>query len=155
MANAASITPNHLTATLGALASTAADSQRGYAAAAATAKNTELVALFQKRAGERAAAADDLARVLGTSPPANDSLLQRGLLDRRAEGAAAGDRQLLEERERADRASLRAYEEALRHVAADTLPEGIRRTVERHMAQLRTSLKETWRRLSNQEGFRC
>lgn len=98
------------------------DGEKGYASAAADVRDRVLKALFMQYAKQRAEfviALQDAIHLLGGSPENEGTLrgaLHRGFLDARRALEGKGDRLVLIECERGERAALVAYERAFREV---------------------------------------
>jgi uncharacterized protein (TIGR02284 family) len=96
-----------------------ADGEKGYAAAAADANDTDLKILLQRFSDQRAAFVlqlEEMMRSNGTSPdgkPSVSGAVHRGWVDLRIALGGRNDFTILEECARGDRAALHAYERAL------------------------------------------
>jgi len=115
------------------LIETSKDGEQGFRAAAEDTKNTELKAVFLRRAGDCATAVSELQQVvtrLGGKPEDSGTVagaIHRGWVNLKAAVSSRTDLAILEECERGEDVAKASYTKALK----ETLPEDIRLIVQR------------------------
>lgn len=126
------------------LIETCRDAERGFLATAAHVENPRLKARFEQMASQRARIADDLAphaQRLGGDPAAEGTTgaaLHRGWIDIKSRLRRHDDNAILDEVERGDSFTLRAFQDALEGM----LPPDSRAVIERLYAELREAHAE-------------
>jgi uncharacterized protein (TIGR02284 family) len=129
-----------------------ADGEKGYAAAAADANDTDLKILLQRFSDQRAAFVlqlEEMMRSNGTFPDAKPSVagaVHRGWVDLRMAIGGRNDFTILEECARGDRAALHAYERALGG-KLEAMTHDMRMLVQGQYGSIRAGLDELEGRL--------
>lgn len=128
------------------------DGEKGYAAAAADAADTDLKILLQGYSDQRAAFVlqlQQLMRSSGVLPESQGSIagtVHRGWVDMRLAIGGRDDFVILEECARGDRAALHSYERAL-DGKLDAMPHEMRMVVQGQYGSIRAGLDEVEGRL--------
>lgn len=126
---------------------TCTDAEKGYAIAAADVRDPTLKARFLAHVKERSDFVLDLQRAileLGAMPENEGTVrgaLHRGFMTVKRVAEGRDDRLIVEECVRGERAALRDYERALRHVFFRRLPPELRAMVESQYSTIKRSLE--------------
>jgi uncharacterized protein (TIGR02284 family) len=134
---------------------TCTDAERGYAAAASDVRDIELKRLFLDRSRQRAEYVIALQRVIESlnAFPENQGtvkgLAHRGWVGlRRVLDSTMGDRAIVEECERGERASLDTYGRAMKRAPLVDMPETARRLFESQLEAIMASLNDLKQRFA-------
>ena len=146
--------PEDIVIALNECIETCIDGEKGYAIAAADARDPGLRTVFQRRSKERAdfvLALQAAIQALGSFAENEGTArapLHRGWIDLRLALEGRTDRVILEECRRGEQAALNAYEKALRRAPLATLPQELRKLVQEQYASIEAALEDTKTRLT-------